>query len=145
MDYTPKYLVMVTAQNNNKYYKITPRGDHFDVEYGRVGGGSQSASYSISQWNKKYSEKIAKGYVDRTALVEDLIVKDKPTTPDGFRRIENKAIADIVERLQAMAKRAVVENYTISSSKVTMAMVDEAQRVLSSLISCSTVESFNKV
>ena len=83
-------------------------------------------------------------YVDRTALVEDLIVKDKPSTSDGFRRIENKAIADIVERLQAMAKRAVAENYTISSSKVTMAMVDEAQRVLSSLMSCSTVESFNK-
>ena len=144
MEYMPKYLVMVTEQNNNKFYKMTPHGDHFDVEYGRVGGGSQSASYSISQWNKKYNEKVAKGYVDRTSLVEDLIVKQQPSTSDGYKAIENKVIAEIVDRLQSMARKAVADNYTISSAKVTMAMVDEAQRVLASLITCSTVEGFNK-
>lgn len=130
--------------NSNKYYKMTPRGDRFDVEYGRVGGGKQTASYSISLWNKKYNEKIAKGYVDRTDLVKELIVKEKPKTNDGYKSIENRAIAEIVERLQAMAKKAVAENYTISSSKVTMAMVDEAQKVLASLLNCSQVDEFNK-
>lgn len=144
MEHTPKYLVMVTANNNNKYYKMTPKGDRFDVEYGRVGGGKQTASYSISLWNKKYNEKIAKGYVDRTDLVKELIVKEKPKTNDGYKSIENRAIAEIVERLQAMAKKAVAENYTISSSKVTMAMVDEAQKVLASLLNCSQVDEFNK-
>ena len=144
MEHTPKYLVMVTANNNNKYYKMTPKGDRFDVEYGRVGGGKQTASYSISLWNKKYNEKIAKGYVDRTDLVKELIVKEKPSTGDGYREIENRAIAEIVERLQAMAKKAVAENYTVSSNKVTMAMVDEAQKVLASLLNCSEVEDFNK-
>lgn len=144
MEYMPKYLVMVTEQNNNKFYKMTPRGDRFDVEYGRVGGGSQSASYSINQWNKKYNEKLSKGYVDRTSLVEDLIVKQRPSTSDGYRTIENKAIEEIVDRLQSMAKKAVANNYTISSANVTMAMVDEAQRVLASLITCLTVDEFNK-
>lgn len=36
--YTPKYLVMVTAQNNNKYYNLIPHGDSFTAEFGRVGG-----------------------------------------------------------------------------------------------------------
>ena len=145
MEYTPKYLVMVTSQNNNKFYKMEPQGDHFRVEFGRVGAGSQLASYPISQWNKKYNEKIRKGYVDRTDLVKDLIQKDerKPGSADGYRAIENQAIAEIVSRLQAMAKKAVSENYTISSSKVTMAMVNEAQNVLVSLMECKSVEDFN--
>lgn len=144
MEHTPKYLVMVTANNNNKYYKMTPKGDHFEVEYGRVGGGKQTASYSISLWNKKYNEKIAKGYVDRTDLVKELIVKENPKTSDGYRAIENRAISEIVERLQAMANKAVSENYTISTSKVTMAMVAAAQDVLVSLLKCAEVDDFNK-
>lgn len=146
-EYSPKYLVMVTGEaNHNKYYKMTPKGDHFDVEYGRVGGGSQSATYPIYQWNKKYGEKIKKGYVDRTELVEDLIEKEKPASQDGYRAIENKAIAEIVSRLQAMATKAVSENYTISSSKVTMAMVAVAQAQLAKMAQMATasVLEFNK-
>ena len=145
MEYTPKYLVMVTSSNNNKFYKMTPRGDRFDVEFGRVGAGSQHTSYSISLWNKKYNEKIHKGYVDRTDLVEDLIKKEKPATPDGYREIENKAIAEIVSRLQAMAKQAVAENYTISSAAVTMAMVAKAQEQLAKMaqMASASVQEFN--
>lgn len=152
IEYTPKYLVMVApGANNNKYYKMIPEGDNFRVEFGRVGGSHQTRSYSMSQWNKKYNEKVGKGYVDRTSLMEDLIRKEKPKakTPDGFREIENKAIAEIVDRLQAMAKKAVAENYTVSSDKVTMAMVDEAQKCLAEITVLAgekdtTVESFNE-
>lgn len=146
-EYTPKYLVMVTGEaNHNKFYKMTPKGDHFYVEYGRVGGGSQCATYPICQWNKKYGEKIKKGYVDRTELVEDLIEKEKPASQDGYRAIENRVIAEIVSRLQAMATKAVSENYTISSSKVTMAMIYAAQEQLAkmTLMGGASVEEFNR-
>ena len=145
MEYTPKYLVMVTSDNHNKYYKMSPKGDHFDVEYGRVGAGCQYASYSMSLWNKKYNEKLRKGYVDRTELVEDLIAKEKPLENDGFKEIENKVIAEIVARLQAMAKKAITENYTISSNKVTMAMVDKAQEQLAKMVQMgeASVQEFN--
>lgn len=141
------YLVKVEpGANNNKYWKAMAQGDHFNVEYGRVGGTPQKYSYPISQWNKKYNEKMKKGYVDRTELVEDLIEKEKPATPDGYRAIENKVIADIVSRLQAMAKKAVSENYTISSSKVTMAMVSAAQDQLAKMagMAAASVEEFNR-
>lgn len=141
----PRYLVMVTASaNNNKYYKMTPHGDTWTAEYGRVGGGVQSRQYSIRQWESKYNEKIRKGYVDQTDLIEDLIQVEKPKSSE-YRDIENKAIAEIVDRLQAMAKKAISENYTISANRVTQAMVDEAQNILTSLLNIQDLNEFNEV
>lgn len=104
---SPVYLVMVTTNNNNKYYRMIPHGDTFEAEYGRVGASCQHASYSMSQWNKKYNEKIKKGYVDQTHLVQDLIQKEKPRGKDGYKEIENKVIAEIVQRLQDMAHQKI--------------------------------------
>lgn len=141
----PRYLVMVTASaNNNKYYKMTPHGDTWTAEYGRVGGGVQKRQYSIRQWESKYNEKIRKGYVDQTDLIEDLIQVEKPKSSE-YRDIENKAIAEIVDRLQAMAKKAISENYTISANRVTQAMVDEAQNILTSLLNIQDLNEFNEV
>lgn len=141
----PRYLVMVTASaNNNKYYKQIPHGDSWTAEYGRVGSSPQRREYPMSQWDSKYNEKIRKGYVDQSELVEDLIQVEKPTKSE-YKEIENKVIAEIVERLQSMARKAISENYTISSNKVTQAMVDEAQDVLTSLLTISKVEEFNDV
>ena len=141
----PRYLVMVTASaNNNKYYKQIPHGDSWTAEYGRVGSSPQRREYPMSQWNSKYNENIRKGYVDQSELVEDLIQVEKPKQSE-YKEIENKVIAEIVERLQSMARKAISENYTISSNKVTQAMVDEAQDVLTSLLSISKVEEFNDV
>ncbi len=140
---SPVYLVMVTANNNNKYYRMIPHGDTFSVEYGRVGSSCQKASYSMSQWDKKYNEKVKKGYVDQTHLVQDLIQKEEPTTKDGYKEIVNKAIAEIVERLQSMAKQKIQQNYKVSSQQVTQAMVDEAQKVIDKLMNSTKVKEFN--
>lgn len=140
----PRYLVMVTATaNNNKYYKQIPHGDSWTAEYGRVGSSPQKRDYPMSQWDKKYREKIAKGYVDQSDLVEDLIQVEKPKK-SAYKDIENKVIADIVEHLQSMARKAISDNYTISSNKVTQAMVDEAQNVLVTLLSIQDLKTFNE-
>lgn len=136
---------MVTASaNNNKYYKQIPHGDSWTAEYGRVGSSPQRREYSMSQWQSKYNEKIRKGYVDQSDLVEDLIQVEKPKKSE-HKEIENKAIAEIVERLQSMARKAISDNYTISSNKVTQAMIDEAQDVLTSLLTTTKVKEFNDV
>lgn len=134
---------MVTASaNNNKVYKMTPHGDTWTAEYGRIGAGMQKRIYSMSQWNSKYSEKIKKGYVDQSDLIEDLIQVEKPKSSE-YKDIENKVIAEIVERLQQMARKAISENYTISANKVTQAMIDEAQNVLTSLLTIQDITEFN--
>jgi len=142
-DIKPRYLVMVTKNNNNKYYKQIPKGDVWIAEYGRVGNAPQTRQYSMSVWDKKYREKISKGYVDQSDLAEDLmqVMKSKEDSP--YRKIENQVIAEIVQRLQDMAAQAVHDNYTISSNKVTQAMIDEAQDILAKLVSIKKLNAFN--
>ena len=143
-DIKPRYLVMVTASaNNNKYYKQIPHGDTWTAEYGRVGSSPQRREYPMRQWDSKYNEKIRKGYIDQSELVEDLIQVEKPKKTE-YKEIENKVIAEIVERLQAMARKAISDNYTISSNKVTQAMVDEAQDILTSLLTINDLNEFNE-
>lgn len=143
-EYKPRYLVMVTASaNHNKYYKQIPHGDTWIAEYGRVGSNPQRRTYPMSQWESKYREKIKKGYVDQSDLVEDLILVEKSKPDSKYKEIENKVIADIVYRLQRMARQAITENYTITSNKVTQAMVDEAQNILTSLLDIKDVDEFN--
>lgn len=143
-DYTPRHLVMVTAgANNNKYYDMTPNGDMWTAKYGRIGSSSQTRTYSKSQWNTKYNEKIRKGYVDQTDLVQDLISTEKPKPKSEYKAIDNPVISEIVERLQSMARKVISENYTVSSNKVTQAMVDEAQDIITGLLVITDIKQFN--
>jgi len=139
------YLVMVEADaNNNKYYRLIPNPDEnsFTVQYGRVGAtGYQTAQYPISQWDKKLNEKLKKGYHDQTRLVAETITKQKKKE---YVDISNPSIAQIVQRLQAMAKQVIADNYTISSNACTINMVTEAQMTLNNLIKTENLELFNK-
>lgn len=135
---------MVTPNNNNKYYRQIPNdNDTWTAEYGRVGASPQTRTYPMRDWNKKYKEKIGKGYTDQTDLVEDLITVKKKKTISGYKEIENAAIAEIVEHLQQMSRQAVKDNYNISSDKVTHAMVDEAQKIIDGLLNIDELEEFN--
>lgn len=143
-EYNPLYLVKVEAgANNNKYYRMLPRENNFLVEYGRIGvDGFQTCTYSLSQWSKKLNEKLRKGYVDQSRLVaEPTIIQKKKEYLD----IENPSIAQIISRLQSMAKQAIKDNYTISSNKVTQIMIDEAQVTLNNLINTDNIEKFNQI
>lgn len=138
--------MMVTADaNNNKYYKMIPKGDTFIVEYGRVGSKPQVRSYPIKDWNKKLREKLSKGYTDKSELMEDLIQEEKPKEKKLYLDIPNKDIQNIVDRLQKMAKQTISANYNITSDKVTQAMVDKAQDILTNLIAIKNVDDFNKL
>ena len=144
IDYTPKHLVMVSADaNNNKYYDMLPDGETWTAKYGRVGTGAQTRVYSRRQFESKYNEKIRKGYVDQTQLVQELIAVD-PSSKSQYAEITDTAIAAIVMRLQSMAHQAIEANYTISSSKVTQMMVDEAQSIIDGLLTIGDVEFFNR-
>jgi hypothetical protein len=128
----PRYLVFVSnTDNHNKYYKQIPNGDGtWTAEYGRVGSKPQKRVYSSNQYDLKYKEKLAKGYVDKTHLMTDLIEKVEPKTNNDYKKIEDEAIAEIVQRLQDLAKKAISDNYTVKAEAVTQAMVDNAQDLL---------------
>lgn len=145
MEYSPKHLIMVTGDaNHNKYYNMIPHGDSWTAEYGRVGASCQKRTYSIREWDKKYREKIAKGYNDVTDISQDLIEEDT-SGESCYKPISNESVRNIIDKLQKIAKKTISANYTISSNKVTQAMVDTAQDLLNNLVGFSgTVDDFNK-
>ena len=134
-------LIMVTGNNNNKFYKMHDRGDGtFDVTFGRVGTSGQMTSYPISKWDQKYNEKVRKGYRDVTELRAEKPLCDKG---DGFKPIEIPEVALLVSELRRMSRETVKKNYLISSAAVTPQMVQEAQIVLNDIISATKVKQFN--
>ena len=142
----PLYLVKVEpGENNNKYYQMLDNGDgNFVCKYGRIGNsGYQTKIYPISKWESQYKSKIKKGYVDNSRLVAETIISQNKKKE--YLDIDNPSIAQIVARLQSMARQAIKDNYTINSQNVTQVMIDEAQLILNNLINTDDIELFNKI
>lgn len=156
MEKKPVYLIFVDADNNgvdsNKYYKMSPKGDTFLAEYGRVGSSPQTKIYPMSKWDSTLKSKLKKGYQDRTDLMTDVIEDSKVDAPDEdaqFAAVQKTSIRDILKRLWDFANKAIQSSYTIKAEVVTQAMVDAAQKQIDYMAdaikdSSMTVEEFNQ-
>lgn len=140
----PTYLVMVTAENNNKFYNCFPEGDRFRVEYGRVNASSTTTYYPMSKWDSQINSKIKKGYKDVTDLKSGLIIEDEQ---DPYKPIDVESIRIVIEKLQKEAREVVKRNYTVAASAVTQDMIEAAQNAIDDIaISMSSLDVpvFNK-
>lgn len=62
-----KLLFVDSDVNHNKFYNMHDNGNGtFTAHWGRVGSEGQSRVYSSWEWDKKYEEKLRKGYDDVT-------------------------------------------------------------------------------
>jgi len=131
-------LIMVTPDNNNKYYDMYDLGDGtFKAVWGRVDVTEQSKIYDIYEWDKIYHSKVKKGYKDVTHLHAD-----KPTGSNGLNILSSdKHVQELITTLQGYANQTVKANYTVSAKGVTQAQVDEAQRIVDSLVSVVNIGS----
>ncbi len=122
-------LLMVTVQNNNKFYHMQEQEDGaFQATYGRVGTAGVTRSYSIAQWDKKYREKLSKGYQDQTTLfVEATEEKDE------CAGISELAVRNLVKQLLQYAKQTIRYHYNVDASQVSEKQLDEAQLVIDGL------------
>jgi len=132
-------LLMVSPDNNNKFYSMTEKGDGtFDAHYGRVGSNGVHETYPMSMWDKKYKEKTGKkGYRDVTELVsvsKHIVESDSVVKLAGA----SKAVIELVNLLQSCARGTVSANYTVKVADVTEKQVLAAQEVLNRLIAAST-------
>lgn len=141
----PTYLIMVSADNHNKYYNCFPEGDQFKVEYGRVDVTKTTAYYPMSKWESQINSKLKKGYKDVTHLKNDLVEEISSTNPESpYKDIENAAIKAIVDKFQNLARETINKNYTVKASAVTQDMVDAAQKIIDELANNSTtIDDFN--
>ena len=125
---SPVELIMVSQDNNNKFYRMTDTDDgNFAVEYGRVGVTSIKETYPISRWDSKYREKLKKGYRD----VSDLKVESK----EGEISFDSIDIEHFYKTFLRYTKENVGRNYTIQVGAVTKIMLSEAQDVLNQMLS----------
>lgn len=76
-------LLQVTAENNNKFYEMRQTSDtEFVATYGRVGNSGVDETYPMTKWDKKYREKLKKGYQDITNLIANENRVDASLTND---------------------------------------------------------------
>lgn len=153
MDVKPVYLICVDGnfgtQGHNKAYNMTPLGNgNFKAEWGRVGGNMSSKEYPMSKWDSTIRSKLAKGYVDRSADMQDVIEDSKvePTNngdKDEFSVIQNISVRTIIKRLFDYANKVVQASYRVQASVVTQAMIDHAQDKIDLLAQNYTRMSIN--
>lgn len=151
-----KYLILVDPNNNgvdsNKFYKMAGNGDDtFTVEYGRVGATPQTKTYPMSKWNSTLASKLKKGYVDRSDLMQEVIVdskiEDESNGVDEFGLVQNLSIREIIKRLWDYANKTIQSAYSVRAEAVTQAMIDVAQEKIDYIAANYknwSVEEFNK-
>lgn len=137
------YLINVDATgNHNKFYKMEETGNgFFTATYGRVGAKGVTRTYPISAWNRKYQEKLRKGYVDKTDL--KLASANLSLGNVGYAEIKDPVVARFMDDILQYANKSLKKSYRIDSDKVTEAMVREARSILHSLSQCTRQTNFN--
>ena len=124
------HLVMITPDNNNKYYTMSYDGvsPTFNIVRGRVEATViHENPKPISQYDKTLKSKLKKGYKDVTHLVGVEVSKDV-----SFKKEKDSKVQNFVELMERYRNNLVSSTYTKASS-VTKAQVDEAQAILDKL------------
>lgn len=120
-------LICVTPNNNNKYYYMEDlHNGSFKVSYGRVGASEAVLTYPISLWDKKYSEKLKKGYVD----VTEKITAIKKT---GELDISDPDVKDLINFLMSEARQSIKRDYEISTESVTEEQINQCQNIINNI------------
>lgn len=123
-------LVSVSDINNNKFYSMEDLADgSWKATWGRVGSSGSTKIYPSYEWDKKYREKIAKGYSDITELVS--VFK---SSGEYELKVSNPDVKVFVEFLQKCAKQTIKDNYIVDVSSVTQLQLDTAQSIVDYLV-----------
>ncbi len=116
--------------NSNKFYLMeeSSDGSKFTATWGRVGSAGSKMDYPLSDWQKKYTEKVRKGYEDVTELVSLAKSSSDTTIKDTDSEVE-----ELVHFLQDCAKKSIKENYTVAVGDVTEKQLLTAQNIIDNL------------
>ncbi len=136
-----KKLIMVSSENNNKFYNMKDNDDDtFTVVWGRVGVTSTETIYPIKKWDSIYRTKTKKGYKDISEIFSEE-VGDKV----DFADISDPQIGRLVNVLQGYANKSVSQNYLVTSDSVTQAQIDEAQSFIDELTTTKNEDRSNEL
>lgn len=138
-------LVMVTENNNNKFYTMTYNGgSDFDVEYGRVESTSTKLKYPIGDWSSIYNSKIKKGYKDVSHTVSVKVDDKKSASPTQYAKIAERLVDDFMSTMKRYTDGLVAKTYSVQAKDVTQAQVDEAQDYIDDLLALSKAKKLDE-
>lgn len=127
-------LLMVTRENNNKYYEmICEDGNNVTINYGRVELTKTTYVTSINEWDSIYKSKVKKGYKDVTHLVSvevQEVVDDKPAK---LKKIAEAKVDTFVSLMKKYTDNLVTATYSVKCENVSQAQIDEAQSIIDAL------------
>jgi poly [ADP-ribose] polymerase len=131
-------LIQVTDANNNKYYDMEQISDtRFVVHYGRVDKTQQTEEYSMEYWNKKYKEKIKKGYQDVTHLYVTDVKADSLLT-------SNEELNEVLRYLIKVSRTSFSQAYSKDIS-ITPVQITEAQGILNAIANNTDIEQIRQL
>jgi len=123
-------LIQVTGNNNNKFYLMEEiDSSSWKATWGRVGSAGSTKVYSSRDWDKKYYEKIGKGYEDITEL--STICKNSSID----LQIDNPEVKALIDFLQKCSKQSIKDNYLVDVGSVTQKQIEKAQSIIDELSS----------
>ena len=119
----PVKLIMVTDQNNNKFYNMRDNNNGtFTVTWGRVGTDGTQTTYPISQWDSKYNSKVKKGYQD---------ISKNTTVTKGYKAEDDPEIEGLLNHLLAISRQYVSNQTDIGT--LNASAISEVQDLINSL------------
>lgn len=128
-----KKLIMVTGENNNKYYEMSyTGGTNFTVKYGRVESSETVIQKPYSQWHSIYNSKVKKGYKDVTDFITVQVAQNQPATSKLATTGDNK-VDEFLALMKRYTDNLVSTTYSVTAVNVTQKQIDEAQTIINSL------------
>ena len=128
-----KLIFVEGNSNKNKFYNMTLSGDVLTCEYGRVDSTKQTVTYTAREWDKKYSEKMKKGYEDVTHLFKTITTDSQ--NQKSLVKISDSEVEKMISKLMSYANTQINANYNVSSKSVTQLQIDQAQNLINTIAS----------
>ena len=139
-----KQLIMVDPLNNvNRLLTMQEKEngifticvERVDDNFSPVDDGTRKRierPFPMRFWDKKLSEKLESGYVDRESFGHMSYTLKRSS--GNFRPIENKIIASFWDTVQSAAKKMVRDNYSVSAENISPAMLKTAQEIIDEIL-----------
>lgn len=123
-------LIMVTGQNNNKYYEmICEDSQTITINYGRIDHTKVTISAPFRKWNSLKAGKIKKGYKDVTDLISVEVI-EKKKSPQELIDIQDRKVKAFIDLMNSYTNNLVAKTYSVKSDKVSQKQLDEAQKLI---------------
>lgn len=123
-------LLMVTSENNNKFYIMEEKNGTLHIEYGRVDSTSTKLTKPMSEWAKLYREKTKKGYKDVTHLVTEKVVDEIEEVDEVLAKLDEAKVNAFLDLMQKYTDGLVKNTYSVTYKSVTVEQVKKAQAIL---------------